>query len=122
MSNPYLPPLERMQDSVGVRGSMVVTGDGLVMASLLGHDLDEDRVAAMASSVIRGTQSALKEIDGAFNRFVLTSVHGRMVFFDTGPAFVVVLTEKNINLEATILEINAAAKKIAALGEIGLAD
>ena len=87
MANPYLPPLERMADSVGVRGSMVVTGDGLVMASLLGHDLEEDRVAAMASSVIRGTQVALKEIGGAFNRFVLTSVHGRMVFFDTGPAF-----------------------------------
>ena len=51
MANPYLPALERMQDSVGVRGSMVVTGDGLVMASLLGHDLEEDRVAAMASSV-----------------------------------------------------------------------
>lgn len=122
MANPYLPALERMQESVGVRGSMVVTGDGLVMASLLGHDLDEDRVAAMASSVIRGTQSALSEINGTLTRFVLTSVHGRMVFFDTGPAFVVVLTEKNINLEATILEINAAAKKIAALGEIDIED
>ena len=122
MANPYVPILERMNDGVGVRGSMVVTGDGVVVATSLGHDLEEDRVAAMASSVIRSTQAALQALSGRFTRFVLTAVHGRMVFFDVGPAFVVVLTEKNINLEATILEIDGAARKIRALGEINIED
>jgi len=122
MANPYYDILERMNNGVGVRGSMVVTGDGVVVATALGHDLEEDRVAAMASSVIRGAQSALSGLDGSFDRFVLTAVHGRMVFFDVGPAFVVVLTEKNINLEATLLEIDGAARKIRAVGEIKLGD
>lgn len=122
MANPYVPILDRMNHGVGVRGSMVVTGDGVVVATALGHDLEEDRVAAMASSVIRSTQHALTSLDGSFDRFILTAVHGRMVFFDVGPAFVVVLTEKNINLEATLLEIDAAARKIRALGEINIED
>jgi predicted regulator of Ras-like GTPase activity (Roadblock/LC7/MglB family) len=122
VANPYTPILDRMNHGVGVRGSMVVTGDGVVVATALGHDLEEERVAAMASSVIRSTQSALQALEGSFDRFILTAVHGRMVFFDVGPAFVVVLTEKNINLEATLLEIDAAARKIRALGEINIED
>ena len=122
MANPYVPILNRMNHGVGVRGSMVVTGDGVGVATVLGHDLEEDRVAAMASSVIRASQEALGHLDGSFSRFVLTAVHGRMVFFDVGPAFVVVLTEKNINLEATLLEIDGAARKIRALGKINIED
>ncbi len=113
------PILDKLKEVVGIRGSMVVTGDGIVIASRLGHDLEEERVAAMASSVIRGTQSALETLgQGKFNRYVLTAVHGKMVFVDVGPAFVVVLTEKNINLEATLLDIDAAARKVKAKGEI----
>ena len=118
MANPFVPILTKVNGGVGVRGSMVVTPDGLVVASALGTDLEEERVAGMASKIIQATRVALHKLSGAFTRFVLTAVHGRMVFVDVGQMFVVVLTEKHINLEATLLEVDAAARKIRALGEI----
>ena len=116
--NIFAPILEKVNRGVGVRGSMVVTPDGIMVAAALGHDLEEDRVAGMASKIIQGARMALKQLNGTFSRFVLTSVHGRMVFVDVGQMFVVVLTEKNINLEATLLEVDAASRKIRAQGEI----
>ncbi|MHC5078874.1 MAG: roadblock/LC7 domain-containing protein, partial [Planctomycetota bacterium] len=43
--------LRRLNTGVGVRGSMIVTSEGIVVAADLGGELEEERVAAMASSV-----------------------------------------------------------------------
>jgi len=105
--------LKRLNHGVGIRGSMVVTSEGIVVAAELGGELDGDRVAAMASSVIQETQRCLNKVDlGTFSEFILTAMHGKMVFHDIGVAFLVVLTEKGINLDHTLIEIRGAAFKI----------
>ena len=105
--------LQRLNHGVGVRGSMVVTAEGIVVAADLGGELEEDRVAAMASSVIQEAQRCLGRLNlGQFGEFILTSVHGKMVFHDIGVAFLVVLTDKGINLDHTLIEIRGAAFKI----------
>lgn len=112
--------LKRLNHSVGVRGSMIVTSEGIVVASEIGQDLEEERVAAMASSVIQETQRCLNRLNlGQFSLFILTAVHGKMVFFDIGVAFLVVLAEKAINLDHTLIEIRGAAFKIKSRAKIG---
>lgn len=112
--------LRRLNHGVGVRGSMIVTPEGIVVAADLGGELEEDRVAAMASSVIQETQRCLGKVNlGQFSEFVLTSVHGKMVFHDIGVAFLVVLTDKGINLDHTLIEIRGAAFKIKSRAKIG---
>ena len=112
--------LERLNHGVGVRGSMVVTSEGIVVEAALGGELESDRVAAMASSVIQETQRCLSKIDlGIFNEFIMTSVHGKMVFHDIGIAFLVVLTDKAINLDHTLIEIRGAAFKIKSRAKLG---
>ncbi len=105
--------LKKLKHGVGIRGSMLVTSDGIVVAADLGGDLEEERVAAMASSVIQETQRCIHKLDlGSFYEFVLTAIHGKMVFHDIGVAFLVVLTDKGINLDHTLIEIRGAAFKI----------
>jgi predicted regulator of Ras-like GTPase activity (Roadblock/LC7/MglB family) len=111
--------LKGLNEVVGIRGSMIVSHDGMIVASCLGRHLDEEKVAAMASAVVMNTRRAL-ERQGLkhFSRFTLTSSHGKMVFNDTGIAYLVVVMDKSIDLGPTDIEIESAAMRIRSTGEM----
>jgi hypothetical protein len=111
--------LKGLNEVVGIRGSMVVSHDGMVIASCLGRRLDEEKVAAMASTVVMNTRRAL-ERQGlrTFSRFTLTASHGKMVFNDTGIAYLVVVMDKAIDLGPTDIEIESAAMRIRSIAEM----
>lgn len=111
--------LKKLNQEVGVKGSVVVTHDGIVVASELGEGLEKDVVAAMAASVISAIYKALSRVNNAgFARFILTASYGKMVFVDTGTAFLVVVADKSINIDTTLLEIQSAALRIKTASEI----
>jgi len=111
--------LKRLNDVVGVKGSLVVTRDGIVIAAHMSKALREDLVAAMASNVIQATRRNLEKHGMAqFGRITLVATHGKMVFTDTGPAFLVVVMDRNVELGPAGLEIESAAMRIRQLGEI----
>ena len=105
--------LKRLSEIAGVKGSMVVTRDGIVVAAELGRTLSEDLVAAMASNVIQQTRRGLERTGMRhFARFTLVASHGKMVFTDTGPAFLVVVMDRNVELGPVGIEIESAAMRI----------
>ena len=105
--------LQQLNREVGVKGSIVVGEDGLVVMAELQEDLDKEIVAAMASSTINSTKRALALLGhDRFDRFIMLSAHGRIVFVDIEPACLLVVTDKNINIDLTLLEIDGAARRI----------
>ena len=105
--------LKNLNQVVGINGSMLVTRDGMVVASELGKDLEEDAVAALATAIIRTTLRALKKISGeGFLLFTLTASFGRLVLLDAELAYLVVVTERTINIDGTILEMQSAVRQI----------
>lgn len=105
--------LEGLNLVAGVKGSMVVTQDGMVVTAELGRDLEEETVAAVSSSMIQTSRRALARLDHkGFTRFILTSSWGRMVFVDIEIAFLVVITYPNIKLDAILIEIDSTAYRI----------
>lgn len=108
--------LRALSDVPGVRGSMVVTLDGIVVDSLLGRSLREDVVGAMAASLIIGTRKAVEAARRTFESFSLVSTHGKMIVADTGSAFLVVVLDRNIDLGHAELEIRSAVRKVKSLG------
>lgn len=114
--------LKGLNETMGVRGSIVVSHDGMVIESCLDPALDEEKVAAMASAVVRGTRKALeKQGLRSFQRYTLSSSHGQMVFSDTGIAYLVVVLDRRIDLGPTEIEIESASMRIRAMGEIRIA-
>ena len=113
--------LNELNKAVGVKGSMLMSDDGIVILSAIGPNLDEEVVAAMAGAIIRSTMRAVQAIgaDG-FSRFILTAEYGKMVFVDTGEAFLVVVTNEDINLDITMIEIASAVHKVANKSKIRL--
>ncbi|BBM83841.1 roadblock/LC7 domain-containing protein [Candidatus Uabimicrobium amorphum] len=107
--------LQQLNQEVGVKGSMIVEQDGLPAVTELGKELDGEIVAAMASSTIRSTKRALQLLNQSkFDRIILMAAHGRMVFvdLDPAPAILLAVTDKNINIDLTILAIDGAAIRI----------
>lgn len=105
--------LQKLNHEVGVKGSMVVGDDGLVVMAELGDELNKDIVAAMATNTIRSTKKALALLGHQrFDRFILISAYGRIVVIDIDPAFLLVVTDKNINIDFTLLEIEGAARRL----------
>lgn len=106
--------LEELNEHGGVRGSMVITQDGIMVCDALGPDLEEDVVAALASSMIMSMRRGLKAMgyDDNLCEYVLDASDGKMVFLDMGNAFLVVVLSRNIRLNTTLVEIRSAAYKI----------
>ncbi len=105
--------LQQLNREVGVKGSMVISSDGLVIMSVLGEGLNEEIVAAMASNTIRSIKKNLKLLgQEKFNRLILMSAHGRIVFVDVDLACLLVVTDRNINIDLTLLEIDGVAHRL----------
>ena len=105
--------LKDLNQVAGVKGSMVVTQDGIVVDAALGHDLEQETVAAVSSAMIKSSRRALENLEHeTFSRFVLTSSWGRLVFVDIEIAYLVVITSPNIKLDVILIEIDSAAYRI----------
>ena len=109
--------LESLAGVPGVRGSLVVTQDGIVVDSLLGKSLKEDVVGAMAASLILGTRRAMEKGGRpAFESLTAVSSHGKVIVADTGSAFLVVVLDRSIDMSHAELEIRSAVRKVKTLG------
>jgi len=105
--------LQRLNGEVDIIGSLVVTTDGMVVASALNPSLDEDTVAALASRLIGASKQSMEMLgENETSQFQICSSYGRMIFLDVGPAYLVVVTHENINVDQTMIAIRSAAYKI----------
>ena len=102
----------------GVKGSMVVTKDGVVVAESLGPDLEKEVVAAVSSHMIQVGERALADMKrGNFEQLTLTSAHGRMVFVNLGVGYLVVITKMEMRLGQVLIEVESAARRIKGLNK-----
>ncbi len=111
--------LLNLNKELGVKGSMVVTRDGVVVAAEIPPPLNSDQVAAIASNTIQRINASLRELGAqSFSRFLFNSTYGKMIFSETGDAYLVVVLDKHINIDFTMLAVASAARKIRNLGSI----
>ncbi|MBU0754930.1 MAG: roadblock/LC7 domain-containing protein [Planctomycetes bacterium] len=105
--------LSGLNESVGVRGSLIITRDGVIVASSMADDLDQEVIGALASSVIKAlTGQGAENWIGEASRFTLTARHGRLIFEIMESLILVVATEKDIDLDITLLEISGLANRL----------
>lgn len=105
--------LTQLNKVQGVRGSMVINRDGIVVAGEFADDVDEQGVGAVASSLLAALEGAVKRINlGKLSRFVLTGNENKAVVVDTGPALLFVLLHRDANMGLLNVEIREAAKQV----------
>ena len=111
--------LVNLNKELGVKGSMVVSRDGVPIASEIPPPLIGDQVAAIASDSIRRINTSLRDLDSnEFTKYLFNATYGRMFFMETGDAYLVVVLDKDINVDFTMLAVASAARKIRNLGSM----
>ncbi|MGD8719804.1 MAG: roadblock/LC7 domain-containing protein [Candidatus Zixiibacteriota bacterium] len=100
-----------------IEGSVVVSADGLVMASALPSDVDEDRVAAMAAALLALGDRSSTELDrGELNEVFVKGEKGYIVLMGAGREAVLgALCREDAKLGIIFLDLRRSAKEIEAL-------
>ena len=105
--------LNELSQKIGARGCMVVTRDGIAIASAGRDESHDDRIAALAQKTIREALSAIERANlSVFDRMVLTADAGRIILIELSVAFLVVITDLDVITEHVMLEIESAAHRI----------
>jgi len=97
-----------------IEASAVVSLDGLMMASLLPNNVEEDRVAAMSAALLALGERTAKELDrGGLNQILIQGSDGYVVMTEAGTeAVLTVLTKKEAKLGLVFLDVSRTAKEL----------
>lgn len=107
--------LSQLNKTNGVRGSMVVNRDGIVVASDFSIEVDESGVGAVTSSILSALEGALKRINmGRFSRFIISGSESKVAVVDAGQAILLVMLQQEVNMGLVNVEIKEAANAVRA--------
>ncbi len=111
------PILRAMNQTQRLDASAVISGDGFVIATELGPDIEPNRFAAMAASLLALADRASREVDrGALRQVLVEGERGTMLLVRAGPqAVLAVAAPPNVNLGMIFLETRRTALKIEAI-------
>jgi uncharacterized protein len=111
--------LDELNSRPGIRGALVATPDGMVVASRLNGAFDPETAAALTSTLVAGAHEVGHQCgDQAMSRFILVSTRGKVIMVDLGNAYLVVVTERHIDLNQGLIEIESAAQTLRRMGRL----
>ncbi len=98
-----------------VEGSVVVSADGLVMASAMPAEVDEDRVAAMTAALLALGERTAGELDrGEMDQIFVKGAAGYVVIMNAGrDAVLGALCRADAKLGMIFLDMKRSAGEIA---------
>ncbi len=105
--------LENLTQVSGVRGSLFVGRDGMIIAADLPADVSEDRVAAVAGAIAATVEDSLSRLErGPLVHAQIDADAGKVFLQEAGPGLLVVLAQPDVNTGLIRLEMKAAADKL----------
>ncbi len=103
--------LDRLGKEAWVRGSMIVSNEGMVILEHMEGDLDRDAVAALAYELVTEVAMGLADAQmEPFQRIVLSATAGELVVMGCGSIYLVVVAAAGS--EAFYIEIDSAARRL----------
>ena len=103
--------------SVEIEASAAISGDGFIIASVLGDSVNAERFGAMCASLLALADRAAQEINlGNLKQVVLVGETGSMLLVQAGPhAVLVVSARAALNLGRLFIDAAKVAEKIRSL-------
>lgn len=103
--------------STDVEASALISNDGLVIASALPSNVDEDRVGAMSAALLSLGDRAGRELArGSMDRIMIQGEQGYVIMTSAGEeAVLTIMAKPNAKLGLIFLDIKRAAGALANL-------
>jgi uncharacterized protein len=100
-----------------VEASAVVSSDGLIIASALPKDVEEDRVAAMSAAMLSLGERTSKELGrGILDQVFIKGEHGYVILMNAGTdAVLTAMVRQEAKLGLIFLDMKRAATEIGKL-------
>jgi predicted regulator of Ras-like GTPase activity (Roadblock/LC7/MglB family) len=102
-----------LRSAPGVRGTAVVTNDGLVAASSLATGLDGDVISGLSSYLMMATNRSLDQ--GGYSscsRLSINATHGKAVFVQLDESYLVVLFDQFAEISQADVDVSEAVERI----------
>ncbi len=107
--------LRQLNKIEGVKGSAIVSNEGLMVISLLPHDVDPDAVAGMCASNFRNSTTVAKMLNvGKTRRVIIETDSAFVIFANIGNGFLAVVSDKETNLGLLRIRIDQTVREIKA--------
>ena len=101
------------KENTDIRASLVVTKDGLLLASALPEGIDPRNVSAMSAAIYSASGRAVKSlIEGDINEVIANSDKGMVLCRAAGTSLIVAMTTEEPNLGWVRMDLEKAAEKI----------
>jgi predicted regulator of Ras-like GTPase activity (Roadblock/LC7/MglB family) len=106
--------LKELNDATGTSGSMVITPDGIMVAAAFTADLEEDVVAAFASSLLVSLKRSLAKVNaqGQLAWCTLKASEGAMMFVNMENSYLVIIADPKAELNPSDPPVQDAIHKI----------
>jgi len=105
--------LNDLRRASGVKGCVLLTDDGLVVAQALDNRFRDDVIAGLASYLVMTTNRSLAEAElGRFDQLTVHATHGKAVLVGLENSFLVVLLSQFADLDACRGEIQGAVQRL----------
>lgn len=108
---------ELNSSSADVEASAIISTDGLIMASQLPSNIDEDRVGAMSAAMLSLGDRTAQELErGGLDQVLIKGTNGYVLMVKAGEdAVLTVMAKANAKLGLIFLDVKRAAKKTSEL-------
>jgi predicted regulator of Ras-like GTPase activity (Roadblock/LC7/MglB family) len=105
--------LSELNKTSGVRGSMLVGMDGIIIAADLESSLDDDAVGALSASIMANIGKAMERLNNETPKQITVEAElGKLFLTDAGLGILTVVADKDVNIGLVRLEIKNALSKI----------
>lgn len=105
--------LSKLNRTQGLRGSMIVNRDGIVAASEFAAEMDETGLGAVSSSILAALEGAVKRLSlGKLQRYTIIGSENKVVIVDAGPALLLMVVQRDINMGLLNQEVKEACQAI----------
>ncbi len=110
-----IPALERLMQTEGILGSMLLDLQGKVLSSIFNHlPKDEKEIAETVTLIFGKTEKSVQAMDYGkqVNQILVTGEKGQIIFSKVGNKILLVLADENINLGKMRLAMNEVVKAL----------
>ena len=105
--------LSELNKTSGIKGSMLVGSDGIIIAADLDSQLEDETVGAMSASIVSSVAKAMERIKGEEPaQITVEADHGKLFLANAGVGILTVIADREVNIGLVRLEMKNAIAKI----------
>ena len=105
--------LHELNETISGRGSVVLSRDGLLIASDVRAGVDVERLSALGAAIVQEIGRSLREAGlDRFTQVEVAAEQGKVILVEAGPTYLLVLLGARLEIGPGSIEIRSAAHRI----------